>query len=65
MVGLPQVINRLVNRTLAKPYYFRWRSQVEGWVEVAGERVTLKGKTIHEQMMLRGRRPLELFRASS
>jgi hypothetical protein len=64
MVGLPRAVNRLLNRTIAKPYYFRWRSQVEGWVEVAGEHATLEGETIHEQMMLRGRRPLELYRAS-
>lgn len=65
MVGLPGAVNRVVNLMAAKPYYFRWRSQVEGWVKVDGDRMTLGGDTIHEQMLLRGRRPGELFKQSA
>ncbi|MBN1289489.1 MAG: hypothetical protein JXA49_07635 [Actinobacteria bacterium] len=64
VVGLPHVVNRLINTLIAKPYYFRWRSQVDGFLIIEGERIALGGSTIHEQMLLRGRRPLELYRAA-
>lgn len=59
MVGLPGPLKRLVNAALAKPYYFRWRSRVDGLVEVEGKLATLSGETIHEQMLFRGRHPSE------
>ena len=62
MVGIPSFLRRAVNRTLSKPYYFRWRSAVEGSLEVEGESFSLAGDTIHEQMLFRGRRPLEMMR---
>jgi Svf1-like C-terminal lipocalin-like domain len=61
MVGLPPFLKRLINALTAKPYYFRWRSRVEGWVEAEGERIPLTGHTIHEQMLFRGRQPSELM----
>ena len=64
MVGLPRPLTRLINATLAKPYYFRWRSSVDGWVEIEGERMPLSGDTIHEQMLFRGRQPSEAMERS-
>jgi hypothetical protein len=61
MVGLPGVLERLVHRTLSRPYYFRWRSRVQGSLMVEGERVEIEGETIHEQMLFRGRRPREMM----
>jgi hypothetical protein len=61
MVGLPGMLERLVHRTLSRPYYFRWRSRVEGSLLVEGERLEIEGETIHEQMLFRGRRPREMM----
>jgi hypothetical protein len=54
---IPAFLHELVRRYLARPFYFRWRSRVEGWVEVRGKRILLEGDTVHEQMILRGRLP--------
>lgn len=54
---LPVFTHAIIHRFFAKPFYFRWRSRVHGWVETAGERVPLQGETVHEQMILRGRLP--------
>jgi hypothetical protein len=61
MVGIGRFLSGIVHRTLSKPYYFRWRSRVEGSLVVEGEAVTLAGETIHEQMLFRGRRPREMM----
>jgi hypothetical protein len=60
MADLPLFLKRAIHRTLAKPYYFRWRSSVEGSVEFEGESVSLTGDTIHEQMLPRGENPRRL-----
>jgi hypothetical protein len=65
MVGIPAFLRRAVNSTLSKPYYFRWRSDVEGSLEVEGERIGLRSGTIHEQMLFRGMRPGEMMRGAS
>jgi hypothetical protein len=57
MVGVPARAQPLIHKAFGKPYYFRWRSNVEGFVEIEGERFPLGGTTIHEQMLFRGRRP--------
>ena len=57
MAGVPPLVQRVVNRRLARPYYFRWRSTVTGEVTVGGESIPLECETIHEQMLFRGRRP--------
>lgn len=59
MLGLPHPARRLVHAVYSKPYYFRWRSEVEGSVEVEGEKTSLGGVTIHEQQIFRGRYPGE------
>jgi hypothetical protein len=64
MVGIPSLLERLVHRFAAKPYYFRWDSTVEGFVEVEGKRVEVGGRTIHEQMLFRGRMPERLEAAA-
>jgi len=61
MVGIPRVLERAVHRTLSKPYYFRWLSHVEGVLHVEGERLQIDERTIHEQMLFRGRRPREMM----
>ncbi|MHB8895942.1 MAG: hypothetical protein ACYC99_12320, partial [Candidatus Geothermincolia bacterium] len=63
MVGVPSPLARLVHRTLSKPYYFRWLSHVEGELLVEGEPVFVDERTIHEQMLFRGRRPREMMRS--
>jgi hypothetical protein len=65
MTGMPRRLEPLVHRTIGKPYYFRWRSEVDGWVETGGERIELAGETIHEQMLFRGRHPSECMRLSA
>jgi hypothetical protein len=63
MTGLPRRLEPLVHRTIGKPYYFRWRSEVAGWLETEDdERAVLSGETIHEQMLFRGRHPSECMR---
>jgi hypothetical protein len=61
MVGVPRVLARLVHRLASRPYYFRWLSAVEGSGTVDGEPFELRGDTIHEQMLFRGRRPREMM----
>src|SRR5450756_532800 len=39
MAYLPLFSRRAIYKTLARPYYFRWRSSVEGSVEVEGETI--------------------------
>ncbi|MBU1942586.1 MAG: hypothetical protein KKE36_02810 [Actinobacteria bacterium] len=62
MVGIPDLLERLVHRFIAKPYYFRWDSLVKGSVEMEGRRFDIDGRTIHEQMLFRGRMPERLAR---
>ena len=57
MADVPLFLRRAIYKTMARPYYFRWRSSVEGSVEVEGETIPLEGETIHEQMLLRGENP--------
>ena len=57
MANLPLFLRRAIYKTMARPYYFRWRSSVEGSVELEGETIPLEGETIHEQMLLRGENP--------
>jgi hypothetical protein len=57
MSNLPLLLRRAIYKTTARPYYFRWRSSVEGSVEIEGETIPLEGETIHEQMLLRGENP--------
>lgn len=58
MTGLPPLVRRMVHRYRARPYYFRWRSSVEGRVRVRGSSTRLAGETIHEQMIFRGDYPV-------
>ena len=63
MTGLPKPLIGLVHSTrFARPFYFRWLSRLEGWVETEGERLPLSGTTIHEQMLFRGRSPSECMK---
>lgn len=64
MVGVPRPLAWLVHHSFSRPYYFRWRSRIEGSLEIEGEKVEIDGETIHEQMLFRGRRPREAMRAS-
>jgi hypothetical protein len=57
MSSLPRFLRRAFYKTIARPYYFRWRSSVGGSVEVEGETFPIEGETIHEQMLLRGENP--------
>lgn len=62
MTSIPRLLEPLVHRTIGKPYYFRWRSEVAGWLETDGGRTALSGETIHEQMLFRGRHPSECMK---
>jgi len=57
MANLPLFLRRAIYKTMARPYYFRWRSAVEGSLTVEGKTIPLEGDTIHEQMLLRGENP--------
>ena len=57
MSDVPLCLRRAFYKTVARPYYFRWRSSVEGSVVVEGETIPIEGETIHEQMLLRGENP--------
>lgn len=61
MVGIPAPLIRAVNRMFSKPYYFRWLSHVTGSIEVDGQTLEVDERTIHEQMLFRGRRPREMM----
>jgi len=52
---VPPAVKRFIHGKVAKPCYFRWRSMVDGSVEIEGNDFTLEGETIHEQMILHGR----------
>jgi hypothetical protein len=61
MVGIPDLLARMVHRDLSRPYYFRWLSRVKGSLVVEGERLEFDADTIHEQMLFRGMRPREMM----
>jgi hypothetical protein len=54
--GIPKFLRGFIHSHFGKPFYFRWRSRLSGWVEIEGEKTVLEGETIHEQMILRGQR---------
>ena len=54
VTGMPKFMRGFIRARLAKPFYFRWRSEICGAVDIEGEQVVLGGETIHEQMLLRG-----------
>ncbi|MBN1289195.1 MAG: hypothetical protein JXA49_06125 [Actinobacteria bacterium] len=55
--GLPVSVQNIVIKYALNPYYFRWLSELGGYVEHDGHRIELGGETIHEQMILVGRNP--------
>jgi Svf1-like C-terminal lipocalin-like domain len=57
VTGIPQFMRSFIRSRLANPYYFRWRSEISGWVEIEGKKISVEGETIHEQMILRGMKP--------
>jgi hypothetical protein len=49
---LPPGMVRFIGKTLAGPAYYRFLSDYNGWVEVAGERLELAGETHWEYMII-------------
>ncbi len=58
VTGVPRFLRHFIHSRLAKPFYFRWRSEISGWVDIEGEKSVIEGETIHEQMLLRGMCPV-------
>lgn len=66
LAGLPRFLRKAVLLSgLAKVFYARFFPDIEGFVEVEGERTPLAGRVTSEQMLMRGKYPTMCYKQQS